>query len=92
MSKVGLEVWEGEESIKTELVAPPPRDPEDVDSDEEDEDDEPEEVSTVVRSKKTLVGAVEVSGATEDKKVVLEVVANLDGTVKVDAWVEGSRA
>lgn len=89
VKEVGVEVWEGEESIKVDLIAPPPRD-EDDSEDEDDEPEEPEEVASVVKSAKTFLVAVKVGvKAAKEAKVLVEVIVN-DGGVEVNAWEEGA--
>ncbi|CDZ97976.1 Molecular chaperones HSP70/HSC70, HSP70 superfamily [Phaffia rhodozyma] len=86
VNQVGVEVWEGAESIKIDTIAPPPRDEDDSDSEEE----EPEEVASVVRSPKTFLAAVKVGvKASKDAKVLVEVIVH-DGSLEVNAWEEGA--
>lgn len=83
--KTALEIWEGKHDVKVETIAPPP--PEE--GEEEFSDEEPEEVKTAIVKKTTCLGAVEVEVAA-GKKLILEVIVQKNGSVKVAAWEEGN--
>ncbi|KAL7415558.1 Hsp70 protein-domain-containing protein [Mrakia frigida] len=84
-TEVGVEVWEGKETIEVETIAAPPRDEDDSD---DGEDDEPEEVSNVVLKATTYLTSIKVPvKATKAANVVLEIIVTEEG-VEVKGWEE----
>lgn len=84
-TEVGVEVWEGKETIEVETIAAPPRDEDDSD---DGEDDEPEEVSNVVLKATTYLTSIKVPvKATKGANVVLEIIVTEEG-VEVKGWEE----
>ena len=82
-AEVGVEVWEGKETIEVETIAAPPRDEDDSD---DGEDDEPEEVSNVVLKATTYLTSIKVPvKATKGGNVVVEIIVTEEG-VEVKAW------
>lgn len=86
VTEVGLELWEGEETIRFDKA------PKVVYSDDEDDEDdfEPEDIAVVVRKPTTFLTAIKVPvKSNKDAKVVLQVI--VEGTsVQVEAWEQGS--
>jgi heat shock protein 1/8 len=81
---IGLELWEGESSIKIDTIAPPSPD------EDESEEDEPEEVASVVLKGKTYLTGVKVDvKSKKDAQVILEVTV-AEGKVELKAWEHGS--
>lgn len=88
--RVAVEVWEGKDEVKVEVIEPAPV--EKTEDDESDfEDDEPEEVRTPVLRKSQLLGAVDVKVA-DGKQLILEVIVQKNGSVLVAGWEEGNEA
>ncbi|KAJ7089670.1 Hsp70 protein-domain-containing protein [Mycena belliarum] len=92
-TKFGFEVWEVEEEIKVDKVAPPPSDEPPASDDEEDE---PEEVKTKITTKRAFLGTLfgETKGTpVKDKTkkgtyaaaVQIEFVLGSDGVLLVEA-------
>lgn len=86
VSKVALEIWEGQDEVKVEKVAPSEK--VDGEDEEEEEEEEEEENKTPVTKKVTQLGAVEV-GLKDGGGVVLEVIVQRGGGLEVRAWEEG---
>lgn len=81
-TEVGVEVWEGKETIEVEKIPAPPRDEDDSD----DEELEDEEISKVVLKKTTFLKSVKVPvKATKNGSVVIEIVVT-DAGVEVKGW------
>lgn len=96
--KVGFEVWQVKEGVKTDHIKPPPveRDPEDVDEDEEPEEEEDIEVKEKTVEKDEFFLALEVPAkfAKKEKgrwrtRVEVKVVVGADGKVEVEAYEVG---
>ncbi|KAJ7460612.1 Hsp70 protein-domain-containing protein [Mycena latifolia] len=92
-TKFGFEVWEVEEGIKVEKVAPPKSD---LPPSSDDEEDEPEEVKTKTTTKRNFLGTLfgETKGtAVKDKTkkgtyiaaIQIEFVLGTDGVLLVEA-------
>lgn len=93
-SRVGVEVWEGKDEVKVEIIEPVKRekdaDDED-DEDEDDEDDEPEEVRTAItRRTQQLAGLdVELSGDGAQASVTFEIIVLAGGKAELRLWQTG---
>ncbi|KAE8217337.1 hypothetical protein CF319_g8552 [Tilletia indica] len=98
-----LSFAEGTEQIRTDKVAPAPRDPEDEDDDDEEEEEDEEVKTAFVKpdSDRLIEVAVPLSGGA--KSVLIELVAQANGAIsveaqagdagqKVSAQIEGSSA
>ncbi|KAF7356850.1 Sorting nexin-41 [Mycena venus] len=94
-TKFGFEVWEVEEGIKVEKIAPPKSDSP-PDEEDEDEEEEPEEIKTKTTTKHGFLGALlgETKGTpVKDKAkkgtytaaLQIEVTLGLDGVLVVEA-------
>lgn len=87
-TEVGVEVWEGKETIEVEKIPAPPRDEDDSD----DEPEEDEEVSKVVLKKTTHLKNVKVPvKATKGGNVVIEIIVT-DAGVEVKGWEQEEQA
>ncbi|OXB37682.1 hsp71-like protein [Cryptococcus neoformans] len=88
--KVALEIWEGKDEVKVDLVERPPAEKfeDDEEEDEEEEEEEPEEVKTPITVKTKALGAVEVE-LQKEGQLVLEIIVQRGGGLEVRAWEEG---
>lgn len=89
--KVALEIWEGKDEVKVDLVERPPAEKfedDEEEEDEEEEEEEPEEVKTPITVKTKALGAVEVE-LQKEGQLVLEVIVQRGGGLEVRAWEEG---
>jgi heat shock 70kDa protein 1/2/6/8 len=95
--KVGFELWEAKEAVKTEMVKPPKIEYDDGDEVPEDEEEEPEEeVKERIVNKENLLGSIafDAQHATQIKgrwrtKLEVQFIASADGALEVDCWEVG---
>ncbi|KAK0564444.1 Hsp70 protein that interacts with Zuo1p [Tilletia horrida] len=83
---VVLSFAEGTEQVRTDKVAPAPRDPEDEDEEDEEEEEEEEEVKTAfVKPDADRLVEIAVPVGTGAKSVLVELVAQANGAISIEA-------
>ncbi|CAD6892351.1 unnamed protein product [Tilletia laevis] len=80
-----LSFAEGTEQVRTDKVAPAPRDPEDEDDDDEEEEDEEVKTAFVKADSERLVELAVSLGKGGAKSVLIELVAQADGAISIEA-------
>ncbi len=89
VSKVVLEIWEGEDTVRVEKIERAPVEKDGDDEEEDDEDDEDEESKTPITKKTTYLGSLEIEALTGKSDVIVQLVVLRNGTLQASAWEEG---